>query len=123
MIISIAMPLFNEPDGQYHFAFSSAMVGLNTDISRYGEPEISSGMGNQQIFYRKGNFFQQYFLTEAKIYPVKDSPRSLGLDDKLRYNYIGHIIPAVGIWLGYHIYPSMGVMIVVARLFRCLSIV
>ena len=117
MIISIAMPLFNEPDGQYHFAVSSAMVGLNTDISRYGEPETSSGMGNQQIFYRKGNFFQQYFLTEAKIYPVKDSPRSLGLDDKLRYNYIGHIIPAVGVWLGYHIYPSMGVMIVVARLF------
>lgn len=117
MIISIAMPLFNEPDGQYHFAVSSAMVGLNMDISRYGEPEISSGMGNQQIFYRKGNFFQQYFLTEAKIYPVKDSPRSLGLDDKLRYNYIGHIIPAVGVWLGYHIYPSMGVMIVVARLF------
>ncbi|MFG7388155.1 DUF2142 domain-containing protein [Lactococcus lactis] len=56
-------------------------------------------------------------MTEAKIYPVKDSPRSLGLDDKLRYNYIGHIIPAVGVWLGYHIYPSMGVMIVVARLF------
>ena len=79
MIISIVMPLFNEPDGQYHFAVSSAMVGLNTDISRYGEPEISSGMGNQQIFYRKGNFFQQYFLTEAKIFPAVFSKSSLSV--------------------------------------------
>jgi uncharacterized membrane protein len=29
---------------------------------------------------------------------------------------LGHIVPAAGVWLGYHIYPSMGMMIVCARL-------
>ncbi|HAV95461.1 MAG TPA: hypothetical protein DCW64_07210, partial [Lactococcus lactis] len=32
------------------------------------------------------------------------------------YNFLGHIVPAAGVWLGYHIYPSMGMMIVCARL-------
>lgn len=117
MIISIAMPLFNEPDGQYHFVASSSMVGLNTDISKYGESEIGTGMSGQTDFYRNGTFFKQYFFTKAKIYPVKDSPRNPGLDNKLNYNYVGHVIPAVGVWLGYHLYPSMGMMIIVARIF------
>lgn len=120
LLISVAMPLFNEPDGQYHFAVSSAMVGLNTDISKYGEKEIASGMEGQKDFYRKGTFVEQYLLTKATLYPIKDSPRDLGLDNKFSYNYIGHIIPAVGIWLGYHLYPSMGMMIIVARIFSML---
>lgn len=120
LLISVAMPLFNEPDGQYHFAVSSAMVGLNTDISKYGEKDIASGMEGQKDFYRKGTFVEQYLLTKATLYPIKDSPRDLGLDNKFSYNYIGHIIPAVGIWLGYHLYPSMGMMIIVARIFSML---
>lgn len=117
MIISIAMPLFNEPDGQYHFVVSSAMVGLNTDISKYGETEIGTGMSGQKDFYRNGNFIDQFFLTKAALYPVKDSPRHIELENKTTYDYVGHLIPAAGVWLGYHIYPSMGVMIVVGRLF------
>ncbi|MCT0016657.1 DUF2142 domain-containing protein [Lactococcus lactis subsp. lactis] len=120
MIFSIAMPMFNEPDGQYHFAVSSAMVGLNTDISRYGEQEIGSGMANQKPFYHTGKFLDQYFLTKVTLYPLKDSPRNLDIENKFTYNYTGHIVPAVGVWLGYHIYPSMGVMVVVARLFSML---
>lgn len=120
LLISIAMPMFNEPDGQYHFSVSSAMVGLNTDISKYGEPEISSGMYRQKEFYQSGTFLEQYLFTKATLYPIKDSPRDLELDNKFSYNYIGHVIPAIGIWLGYHLYPSMGVMIIVARIFSML---
>lgn len=120
MFLSIAMPLFNEPDGQYHFAISSAMVGLNTDISKYGETEIGTGMDNQKPFYRNGAFLKQYFLTKATLYPIKKSPRDLYLYEKTNFNYVGHLIPAAGVWLGYHVYPSLGVMIVVGRLFSML---
>ncbi|MDT2866759.1 DUF2142 domain-containing protein [Lactococcus lactis] len=117
LLISTIMPLFNEPDGQYHFAVSSAIVGLNTDISKYGEDEIGSGMSGQKSFYRNGTFLEQYFFTKATIYPSKDSPRNLDLGNKFNYNYIGHLIPAAGVWIGYHLYPSLGMMIVIARLF------
>ena len=33
IIFSIAMPIFHEQDGQYHFAASSAMVDLPVNLS------------------------------------------------------------------------------------------
>lgn len=117
VIISLAMPFFNEPDGQYHFMVSSAITRHTVDISRYGEPKVGTGMNMQKNSYQNGKRFEKYYLTKATIMSPLQSPRGLDLDNKLSYNYLGHIIPAIGIWIGHRVYSSLGVMITFGRLF------
>lgn len=116
--LSIFMPLFNEPDGQYHYTVATNMVGLSNDISAYGEESISTGMTPQIIVYQSGNYFEKYFKNKIVKMPMKNLPRTQvqQLPSKGSYDFWGHIIPAAGVWIGYHIYPSIGVMIVTARL-------
>lgn len=118
VILSIGMPFFNEPDGVYHFVNSSNIVHLTTDITVYGEN--SKWFGNQFInqkpAYQNGDYFKKYFETEVQRMPMSKLPRSTEYPKVLSYNFLGHIVPAAGVWLGYHIYPSMGMMIVCARL-------
>ncbi|KWT48792.1 hypothetical protein ABB41_05480 [Lactococcus lactis] len=118
VVLSIGMPFFNEPDGVYHFVNSSNIVHLTTDITVYGEN--SKWFGNQFInqkpAYQNGDYFKKYFETEVQRMPMSKLPRSTEYPKVLSYNFLGHIVPAAGVWLGYHIYPSMGMMIVCARL-------
>ncbi|MFK4974041.1 DUF2142 domain-containing protein [Lactococcus garvieae] len=116
VILSLAMPFFNEPDGQYHFMVSSAMTNHTVDISRYGETAVGTGMDNQKESYQKGTRFEKYYLTKATIMSPLQSPRNLDLDNKLSYKYLGHIVPAMGIWVGHRVYSSLGVMITFGRL-------
>lgn len=119
LIFSIGMPFFNEPDGPYHFVVSSNMVGLTPDISKYGEFTVGSGMANQADSYNNGTRFEKYYLTKIQLTSKSKLPRDFSLSP-LSYDFWGHLIPAVGVWMGYHIYPSMGVMITVGRLFSML---
>lgn len=118
VVLSIGMPFFNEPDGVYHFVNSSNIVHLTTDITVYGEN--SKWFGNQFInqkpAYQNGDYFKKYFETEVQRMRMSKLPRSTEYPKVLSYNFLGHIVPAAGVWLGYHIYPSMGMMIVCARL-------
>ncbi|WP_081165651.1 DUF2142 domain-containing protein [Lactococcus garvieae] len=117
IIFSTAMPIFQEQDGQYHFATASAMADLSVNLSNYGEYAVGSGTDNQRQFYQNGTHFQQFYLQKVQIIPQEDVPRKINaLGSKFNYDYMGHIIPALGVWIGYHIYPSLGVMTVVARL-------
>lgn len=118
LILSIGMPFFNEPDGQFHFVNSSNIAGLTTDISAYGETPKWFGyqFAHEKQNYQDGTFFEKYFETQVDLMPISQLPRSNEMPAKTNYNYWGHIIPAAGVWLGYHIYPSLGVMITVARL-------
>lgn len=122
IIFSIAMPVFHEQDGQYHFVASSSMVGLPVNLSNYGEYAVGSGMDSQRQFYQNGTHFQQFYLQKVQIIPQEDIPRKINaLSSKFNYDYMGHIIPAIGVWVGYHIYPSLGVMTVTARLFNLIA--
>lgn len=119
-MLSLAMPLFNEPDGQYHYTISTNMVGLSNDISAYGEPSIGTGITSQISSYQSGTFFEKYFKNKIKEMPMKDLPRASFVPPKTSYNYWGHLLPALGAKLGHIVYPSIGVMIVFARLFSSL---
>lgn len=114
IVLSIAMPLFNEPDGQYHYTASTNIAGLSNDLSAYGEISIGTGIDQQIPHYQSGNFFETYLENKIKRMPVDDLPRDAGKSD---YDYWGHLVPAAGVWLGHALYPSIGVMVVVARLF------
>ena len=114
--LSIAMPFFNEPDGQYHYTASTNIAGLSNDLSAYGEVAIGSGIDQQLERYQRGNYFEAYYKNKIKKMQIKSLPRLNYVPKKTNYDYWGHIIPAIGVKLGYMIYPSLGVMIVVARL-------
>lgn len=117
IIFSIMMPIFNEQDGQYHFAASTAIVDLPVNLSNYGEYTVGSGMGTQQNFYKNGTHFQQYYLQKVQIIPQADIPRNINSANTIfHYDFMGHVIPALGVWIGYHVYPSLGVMVVFGRL-------
>lgn len=118
--LSVAMPFFNEPDGQYHYTASTNIAGLSNDLSAYGEVSIGSGIDQQLGRYQKGNYFEAYFKNKIKKMPIENLPRLNYVPEKTSYDYWGHLIPAIGVKLGYMIYPSMGVMIVTARLLTTL---
>lgn len=122
VVLSILMPFFNEPDGVYHFVNSSNIVHLTTDINVYGENSKWFGdqFVNQKPAYQNGDYFKKYFETEVQRMPMSKLPRSTVYPKVLSYNFIGHLIPAIGIWAGYHIYPSIGMMIVCGRLVNML---
>lgn len=122
--LSFAMPLFNESDGQYHFVDSTNIVGLTNDITYYGESKaIWTGTTNVKDAIQSHDYFNRYFVQTIHKTEIQNLPRLNKIPPILSYDYLGHLIPAVGVWLGYHIYPSMGVMIIVARLFQSLVVI
>lgn len=46
-ILSVGMPLFSEPDGQWHYSVSSNIARLSNDLSAYGEP-VGTSMSVQK---------------------------------------------------------------------------
>lgn len=115
-MLSIGMPFFSEPDGQVHFVSAAKIVGLTPDMSQYGETAHTGGLEGQRSSYQNGTRFEKYYLTKIQLI----SPSQLPVDYNVsitRYTFWGHLIPAIGVWIGYHIYPSLGVMITVGRLF------
>ncbi|MGR1376756.1 hypothetical protein UW650_08435, partial [Streptococcus agalactiae] len=54
IVLSLLMPFFNEPDGQYHLAVSGRISNNIIDTSYYGEYNIDSGMRRQSTSYRDG---------------------------------------------------------------------
>ncbi|MDR2833108.1 MAG: DUF2142 domain-containing protein, partial [Streptococcaceae bacterium] len=117
-ILAIGMPFFNEPDGVYHFVNSANIANLTVDVSAYGETDQWFGdqFAAQRPNRQDGTFFQKYFKNEVQLMNQKNLPRLQTTPGKTSFRYWSAIIPAIGVWVGYHIYPSMGVMIVVARL-------
>lgn len=113
--LSIGMPLFSEPDGQWHYSVSSNIAGLSNDLSAYGEP-VGTGTGIQKSAYQRENWFEKYFENQIVRMPIEKIPRTNSVPPILNFNFLGHAIPALGVWVGYHIYPSVGVMIVIGRL-------
>jgi len=118
--LSLAMPLFNEPDGQYHYTASTNIARIPNDLSAYGETRIGSGIDAQLLNYQRGNFFEKYFKNTIQPMNMKDLPRTNYIPSARGYSYWGHIIPAIGTRIGYTIYPSLGMLVVFARLFTTL---
>ena len=98
IIFSTAMPIFQEQDGQYHFATASAMADLPVNLSNYGEYAVGSGTDNQRQFYQNGTHFQQFYLQKVQIIPQEDVPRKINaLSSKFNYDYMGHILSLIHI--------------------------
>ncbi len=120
MVFSLAMPLFSEPDGMFHYTVSTNMAHLSNDLSAYGETRIGTNFTTQVESYQQGNVFEKYYKNEIKEMPMKDLPRESSFPSLINYNFWGHLVPALGVTVGHAVYPSIGVMIVFARLISVL---
>ncbi|GBG96539.1 DUF2142 domain-containing protein [Lactococcus termiticola] len=119
ILLSFSLPLFNESDGQYHFVDATNMVGLTTDITSYGESASNwNGFSSVASAIQDRDYFDRYFVQKVHSADMSQLPRLNKISPILSFDYLGHLIPAAGVWLGYHIYPSMGIMIIVARLLQ-----
>ncbi|KXT79150.1 DUF2142 domain-containing protein [Streptococcus sp. DD13] len=115
-VLSVFMPFFNEPDGQYHLAISGRVSNTIIDTSRYGEYRIDSGMRRLSPYYKDGTLFQHFYERKATFITPEELPRESNYS-YTNFVYWGHVVPGIGLALGRMIYPSMGVMITTARLF------
>lgn len=116
VIFSLAFPIFSGHDEQYHFDATSKLAGIKVDRkqidpSAYGTIETFNSRNNLGI---KG-YIDKYYLTKlSRVEKVNDDrAENTSLFDLRQY-----IVPAVGMFVGYHIYPSLGVMETFARLFN-----
>ncbi|OFI47925.1 hypothetical protein BG262_08000 [Floricoccus penangensis] len=115
VIASIMMPIFNDPDGQYHVAISGKIVGENIDLSTYGETSVGTGFEAQKRSYEDGFHLQKYYFTKYEKTTFDKLPRNFDYNLK-NYVFWGHIVPAIGMKMGSFVYPSLGVVVTFARL-------
>lgn len=118
LIFSLALPVFQEQDGQYHFETSAALAGLPVNLSNIESIKSYHGLKEQARSHQVGGYFAQYYTQKVELLPLKEIPRipNSAAFNGFNYDLIGHLIPAIGVRIGYHIYPSVGVMTLVARL-------
>ena len=127
LIFIIAQPLFVEPDASYHFDKSSYLSNTVVDRAQIGFPaeDYQSAplpFATVTTKMKDGTYFKDFFETKLPLVSkskVTDK-RALG---KNWYQDIMHLIPALGVKVGYMIYPSVGSMVLVARLFSLIFFV
>ncbi|QPS70935.1 DUF2142 domain-containing protein [Lactococcus garvieae] len=133
LIFSFVQPLFNEPDSSYHFDHSMYISNTVVDRSAIGfsgEDYQSHPIPFTKVSDMKadGTYFKKFFETKLPLIHKKDADprvsRGYGTEWNITwYNDIMHIVPALGVKLGYAIYPSIGSMVITARLFSLIFFV
>lgn len=118
MIIAIAFPIFYEGDAQYHFDYSSYQVNTVVDRSIIGST-ARFGYDQEVESINKGNYFEDYFIRKLPLVDKNMVTDKRTLNRNFR-NDFWHLIPSLGIKIGYFIYPSIGSMIVCARILMCI---
>lgn len=121
LFFALVQPLFIEPDASYHFDKSTYLSNTVVDRSKADFPvedyqsqpipfTTISGMMKDGTYFK--NFFEKKLPVVSRS-KVADK-RALGTSwtkDPM------HIVPALGVKVGHAIYPSIGVMVITARLF------
>jgi len=118
--LSLTMPVLHNHDEEFHF--DECCVLTNTVVKRSA---VDAGGGNDNEQFRKysANGLQayvcQYFKKKVMQIPKYEVEDQRALNMQIS-DILLHLVPAVGVKLGAMIYPSVGVMCVVGRLFSCL---
>lgn len=130
LLFSFIQPMFFEPDSSFHFdsaMYTSNTVVDRTDIGFSGEDYQSMPIPFTKIvdMHENGTYFKNFFGTKLPLIHKKDADsrisNSYGTEHDLRWsNDIMHVVPALGVKLGYSISPTIGVMVITARLLNVL---
>ena len=115
-------PLFIEPDSSYHFDKSTYLTNTVVDRSAIGFPaeDYQSSpvpFSTVSSMMKEGTYFKNFFETKLPVISRNKviDQRAVG---QAWYQDIMHLVPGIGVKLGYVIYPSIGSMVLVARLFN-----
>jgi hypothetical protein len=115
IIFSFVFPIFYEGDAQFHFDYSA--YEANTVVNREVIGSNASFGYNQEFnSIKKGEYVKQYFQHKLERIPKKQVVDKRAIRNKSLFNDMTHFFPALGIFIGYHVYPSIGSMVVTARL-------
>ncbi|MGX7199952.1 DUF2142 domain-containing protein [Enterococcus nangangensis] len=118
-IFSIIFPVFYEGDVQFHFDYATYQADVVVDRASVGS-NANFGYDVELKSVQNDEYFNKYFKTKLKKVNKMEVHDQRAYTSRTIANDLSHIIPAVGVWLGYHIYPSIGVMIVIARILATL---
>lgn len=122
MISSLIQPLFIEPDASFHFDSASYIADTVVDRAKVGFPQEdyeSSPVPFSTVstMKKEGVYFKKFFETKLTVVPKSKVADKRVI--KLSWTQQAmHLIPALGIKMGHMIYPSIGAMIITARLFN-----
>lgn len=127
LTFALLQPLFIEPDSSYHFDHAMYISNTVVDRAKIGFPaeDYQSApvpFDTVSTMMKEGTYFKNFFETKLPLISQKEAnPRvSAGYGKKWNltwYNDVMHIVPALGVKLGYMIYPSVGSMEITARIF------
>ncbi|GAB2025282.1 DUF2142 domain-containing protein [Lactovum odontotermitis] len=138
MIFAIFQPLFIEPDSSFHFEKSSYIANTVVDRSKigfFGEDYGNVTVDRDSYGYtgplnisdwkkgvswisktaEKGTYFKLFFQTKLPTID-KDKVQDNRVKGATWLNDISHDVPALGIMIGHALYPSLGSMVITARI-------
>lgn len=130
LLFSFVQPLFFEPDSSFHF--DSSMYISNTVVDRTavgfsGEDYHSMPVPFTKIvdMQAEGTYNNSFFETKLPLIHKKNADSRIssryGTDHDLTWkNDVMHIVPALGVKLGYLISPTIGAMVITARVLNVL---
>ena len=111
-VYSLIIPLFlKQQDEFYHFDCSAYLS--NVVVDRKNDDEYKHYVKN---LLEDGDYLQAIYFTRVKK-QNRESVVAKKAKLQKKYEFWGHIIPAIGMKLGFFIYPSIGVMATFSRLF------
>ncbi|GBG96553.1 DUF2142 domain-containing protein [Lactococcus termiticola] len=120
LAFSLFQPLFIEPDASYHFDSATYISHTVVDRASVGMP-TEDYMSEPTPFdtvtglKRNHTYFSSLFVQKLPVIPRDQVIDKRVINAGFSYTLM-HLVPAIGVKLGHAIYPSVGVMIVTARL-------
>ncbi|MDR2977346.1 MAG: DUF2142 domain-containing protein [Streptococcaceae bacterium] len=131
LVFAIFQPLFIEPDSSYHFEKSTYIANTVVDRAKIGffgedydnhtqvEPPYVSdwkkGVSWMSSTVADGSYFKLFFQTKLPTVN-KDQVQDKRVEGSTWLNDISHDVPALGVMIGHAIYPSLGSMVITARI-------
>ncbi|AEU39428.1 hypothetical protein llh_1260 [Lactococcus cremoris subsp. cremoris A76] len=124
LAFAIVQPLFIEPDASYHFDKSTYLSNTVVDRASADFPaedyqSLPVPFTTVSSMMKNGTYYKNFFEKKLPVISKNKVTDKRAIGTKW-YKDIMHIVPALGVKLGHAIYPSIGSMVITARIFSLL---
>nr|WP_259756391.1 DUF2142 domain-containing protein [Lactococcus lactis] len=124
LAFAIVQPLFIEPDASYHFDKSTYLSNTVVDRASADFPaedyqSLPIPFTTVSSMMKNGTYYKNFFEKKLPVISKNKVADKRAIGTKW-YKDIMHIVPALGVKLGHAIYPSIGSMVITARIFSLL---
>ncbi|MDR1567112.1 MAG: DUF2142 domain-containing protein [Streptococcaceae bacterium] len=118
VVLSIVQPVFLKQDSQFHFDSISYMNDTVLDRLKVDNSTKTYGNENELIAIQNGTYFQNYYIQKLRHVDKEQSltPISRMGITKNYFKQIPYTFSRMGMYLGFKLYPSLGVMTLLGRL-------